>query len=165
MTRDEAAGVVLLRVLDWEGGVADVGDGHGVTRFGQTPGWLQQFGLPAPMTTGEALANYRTWLVKTGILGACDAPDIFAVAVVDWAVHAGHRVAIRGLQLALKEAADGVWGPETQAAVDAADRHALACRLVAARARFTFGLLADPARSQWARGWGHRIADQIEALA
>jgi hypothetical protein len=53
---------LIERLLDREGGVADVGDGKGITRFGQTPEWLEQFGLPAPTTRAEAAVNYKRWL-------------------------------------------------------------------------------------------------------
>lgn len=165
MTRDEAAAEVITRVLRWEGGIADVGDGKGITRFGQTPAWLDQFGLPTPTTPEEARLNYQRWLVRTGLIGVCDYPDPFAIGVVDWAVHSGHRTAIRGLQAALGVAVDGTYGPETQAAVDAVDRRGAACRLIAHRARFVFGLLANVQNAKYARGWGNRISEQIESLA
>lgn len=166
MTRDEAAGIVIERVLEREGGIADVGDGMGVTRFGQTAGWLAHFGLPVPTTPEEAMANYRTWLVRTRLIGVCDKADAFADGVIDWAVHAGHTVAIRGLQKALGIPVDGILGPETQAAIDASDRMVMGRKVIAARLRSLGRLITDaPGRhARYAAGWMNRLADQIEAL-
>lgn len=167
MTKDEVAGVVVARVIQREGGVADVGDGKGLTSFGQTPGWLMQFGLPAPRTPDEAIANYRTWLVRTRLIGVCDQADSLADGTIDFAVHSGHQVAIRGLQRALGIAVDGILGPETQAAVDRCDRALIGRRIVADRLRFLGRLItqAPQQNSRWAAGWMNRLADQIEALS
>jgi lysozyme family protein len=166
VTRDEAAGVLVGRVLVREGGIADVGDGKGVTRFGQTPGWLDQFGFTPPRTPAEAEANYRTWLVRTRLIGVCDVPDAFADGVIDWAVHAGHPVSIRGLQRALGVMVDGVLGPETQAAIDACDRALIGRKVLASRVRSIGRLITDAPQkhARFAAGWLNRLADQIEAL-
>lgn len=166
MSRDEAAGDVLLSVMAWEGGVATVPGESFETRFGQTPAWLETFGLKPPRTAQDAVANYRTWLVRTGLIGVCDMPDAFAVSVVDWAVHAGHVEAIRALQTRLGIKVDGIYGPETQMAVDRADRVVMARRMVAARLRSLGRLIATtPQRyGVYASGWANRIADQIERL-
>lgn len=166
MTRDEAAGVILQRVIEREGGIADVGDGKGVTRWGQTPAWLQACGFASPATVADALANYRTWLVRTRLIAVCDMPDAFADAVVDWAVHSGHVAAIRALQIALGIRADGMIGPETEAAIEATDRRRMAAKIVGARVRF-IGRTVTTSPTQYARfaaGWMNRLAGQIEAL-
>lgn len=166
MTRDEAATVILTRVIAREGGIADVGDGSGLTRFGQTPAWLRTFGFAPPTTADEALANYQTWLVRTRLIGLCDAPDVLADAVIDWAVNAGHTTAIAALQRALGVHVDGILGPETQAAIERADRRRIGARVVAAKVRFRGVLIAgNPANyAKFARGWLTRDAEQIEAL-
>lgn len=167
LTRDEAAGVVIARVIEREGGIADVGDGKGVTSFGQTPGWLEQFGLPTPATVADAAANYRTWLVRTRLIGVCDHADSFADGVVDFAVHGGHQLAIRALQKALGVPADGILGPETQDAIDTCDRALMGRKVLASRLRAIGRLITDsPGRNaRWAAGWMNRVADQIEALS
>lgn len=167
MTRDESANVLIGRVLAREGGVADVGDGQGVTRFGQTPNWLLHYGLTAPKDQGEAAANYRIWLVRTGLIGACDYADDFADSLIDFAVNSGHRVAITNLQRVLRIQADGIWGPETQAAVDIIDRPAVARRMLGSRLRFLGQIISrNPNQhAQFASGWMSRIAGQVEALA
>lgn len=166
MTRDEAASDVIAQVMAYEGGIATVPGESFVTRFGQTPDWLRTFDLPVPMDAEDAAANYRTWLVRTRLIGVCDYADAFAVAVVDWAVHAGHVAAIRALQGRLGVTVDGIYGPETQAAVDAADRLLIARRIVAARLR-SLGKLISAKPEQFGRyagGWMSRVADQVERL-
>lgn len=166
MTRDEAAGVVLALVVDAEGGIKDVGDGKGVTRFGQTPAWLQHWGLPTPTTPDQALANYRVWLVRTRLISLCDYPDVLAWAVIDWAVQSGHLVAIRALQRALGVRPDGIIGPETDAAIERCDRRRIAGDVIAANVQFEGRLVeADPKQySRYAAGWANRNAKQIRAL-
>src|SRR5687767_2369558 len=118
MTREEAAEEILREILVFEGGIATLPGESFETRFGQTPAWLETFGLRPPKNALDAVSNYRTWLVRTGLIGVCEYPDAFALSVVDWAVHAGHVPAIKALQTRLGIQADGVFGPETKAAVD-----------------------------------------------
>lgn len=166
MTRDQAADVVIAEVLRREGGIADIGDGKGTTAFGQTPGWLAAFGFESPTDRAVAAANYRTWLVRTRLIGLCDYPDTLADAVIDYAVHAGHPAAIKALQSALGLAPDGVLGPETQRAIDHCARRKVAASVVAARGR-SFGRLitrAPEKHALYAAGWLSRLGEQIEAL-
>ena len=96
--RDE----IIRRILDREGGVADVGDGKGVTRWGQTPGWLSDFDLPTPTNEAEAAENYATWLRVTGLERLLQPrADALADTVIDLAVHSGHVTAIKSLQKAV----------------------------------------------------------------
>lgn len=166
MTRDEAASEVVTQVLAYEGGIATLPGESFETRFGQTPAWLETFGLRPPKNAHEAVNNYRTWLVRTGLIGVCEYPDAFALSVIDWAVHAGHMPAIKALQTRLGIQPDGIFGPETQAAVDKAERTVMARRMVAARLRSLGKLIASkPERyGVYASGWSNRIADQIEKL-
>jgi len=167
MTRDESAGVLIARVIAREGGIADVGDGKGVTAFGQTSAWLATFGLPEPASPEAAAANYSTWLVRTRLIGVCDQPDSFADVTIDFAVHSGHQVAIRALQKALGVGVDGVYGPETQAAVDTVDRARAARHVIGGRLRFVGRLITDApgSHARYAAGWCARLAGQIEALS
>lgn len=166
MTRDEAATVVLEKVLDAEGGIADVGDGAGLTRFGQTSAWLSTFGFQPPATRDEALANYRVWLVRTHLIEVCDYPDALAHKVVDWAVNTSHTVAIIALQRALGLKADGILGPETQTAIEGCDRRQIAGKVFAAHLRFRGELITgNPIKfARFARGWLYRDATLIPEL-
>jgi len=167
VTRDESAMEIIARVLMREGGVADVGDGAGVTRYGQTTAWLATYGFPAPTDAVMAAQNYRTWLVRTRLIGVCDYPDGFADGVVDWAVNSGHRPVIQELQRIFGLHVDGVFGPEVQARVDACDRPKMARLVLGSRLRFLGRLITgQPERqSRWAAGWMNRVASQVEALA
>ncbi|MEO8484174.1 MAG: putative peptidoglycan-binding domain-containing protein [Acidobacteriota bacterium] len=166
MTRDEAALVIVTRVIAREGGVSDIHDGKGITRYGQTPGWLVTFGFPAPTTVQEAAQNYLTWLVRTQLISVCDYPDGFADGVVDWAVNSGHRPVIQDLQRIFGLQADGVLGPETQARIVACDRPKMARLIIGARMRFLGRLItSQPERqARWAAGWANRVASHVEAL-
>lgn len=166
MTRDEIAEVIIGRLIAREGGIADVGDGKGVTRFGQTDGWLTQYGLPQPADARQAADNYRRWLDLTGLIALCDVADSLADGVIDYAVHSGAGVAVKALQKALGVKADGVVGPVTRAALTTMTRGLVARRVLADRARLWGAMFAhEPQRyGRFAYGWLCRLASQIEAL-
>jgi len=164
VTRDQVAASIVALVLDNEGGVADVGDGMGLTRWGQTVGWCHEFSLPIPRTKDDAAVNYRHWLDKTRLIELCDVLDALAVATVDWAVNSGHRRAIQSLQTALGSLQpDGVIGDLTVERISHVNRKNVAARILCDRNAFLFGLVADnPARNaQYARGWARRMSGQI----
>jgi lysozyme family protein len=156
---------VIGQVLEREGGVADVGDGKGTTRRGQTPGWLAQWRMPIPQSADDAAMNYRSWLEQTDLDALCTEDDALPDAVIDFAIHSGERVAIAALQRALRVTADGVIGPVTMTALVTCDRPHVAAQVVADRLRYLGGLLADPRRAIWAKGWLVRVAAQVESLA
>jgi len=159
---------LIDQVLDREGGIADVGDGKGVTRFGQTPIWLAEWDLPPPKTPEEAAENYQTWLDLCGLAFLVPLSDILADTVIDFAVHSGTRTAIRALQRAAGTVPDGVIGPKTRAAITQTThpywlaRNVLADRLeVMGRA-----ITGDPTRhAKNAKGWMIRAANQLRELA
>ena len=159
---------VIDRVLLHEGGVADVGDGKGTTYFGQTLDWLATFGLPIPDSREAAKLNYALWLKKTGLDSVCEADPALGAAVVDWAVHSGHVVAVKALQRALNVAADGRMGPDT--------RHALFANTPAGYRRVLVAVYAERLQflgraitnnpgelSRYAAGWMNRMAANIRA--
>ena len=161
--RDE----LIRRILVREGGVADVGDGKGLTRFGQTPGWLTQFNLPIPTNPTEAADNYARWMQATKLdhlIG--DMADDLADIVLDFAVHAGHISAIRMLQSSLGVATDGVIGPSTDAALIQQNRSAIAKRVLAGRLDQLGALISQqPDKyARYARGWLRRIGEQVQRL-
>lgn len=162
--RDE----LIRLVMEREGGVADVGDGKGITRYGQTPGWLTQFDFRPPTNPTEAAENYARWLNVTRLdrlIGVV--VDDLADIVIDWAVHAGHVSAIRGLQAALGVPVDGVMGDNTLGAVARMDRGVAARRVLASRLEQMGGLISSrPERhARYAKGWLNRIGEQIRRLA
>jgi lysozyme family protein len=163
MTRNVQA--VIDQVLADEGGIKDVGDGKGLTRFGQTPPWLETHGFTPPTTPAEAAANYGIWMARLRLAEVCDYDVTLGHVLTDWAVHAGERVAVRAFQKILGVAADGVLGPVTFEAMRARRPEALARRIIGDRIRFTGRLLRDdPTKRPYAAGWADRLADLVEAL-
>lgn len=162
--RDE----IIRRILDREGGVADVGDGKGVTRWGQTPGWLSDFDLPTPTNATEAAENYAAWLRVTGLERLLQPrADALADTVIDLAVHSGHVTAIKSLQKAVGVKADGVIGPVTLAAVSIhSDRQHAAAAVIAWRMEQQGRLIAGaPDRyARYALGWARRNAEHVRRL-
>ena len=155
-------------VLDREGGIKDVGDGKGVTRFGQTPQWLKQYDLKPPTTPAEAAENYQTWLDLTQLAFLVPLSDLLADTVIDFAVHSGARTAIRALQRAAGTVADGVIGPKTRAAVTQVDAHFWLARMVLAERWEVMGaaITNHPERlAKNAKGWARRGAGFLRELA
>jgi lysozyme family protein len=164
-----AVKAVIQRVLLHEGGIADVGDGKGVTRYGQTPDWLATWGLTPPDSPEAAAENYAAWMAKIGLDAVCDTDVTLGCAVTDWAVHSGHVTAIKGLQQALGVTPDGVLGPKTRHALLAPGNGPAWRRLTlgvhCARLEFLGRLLTDhpEKHAKYAAGWLNRMATNLRA--
>lgn len=159
--------IVVARVLHREGGIKDVGDGKGETRFGQTPAWIETWGFQPPRTEAEAAANYTRWMQKLKLDQLVEIDLELGDGVTDFAVHSGHREAIQALQRLVKVPADGVIGPFTLAAIRSYPAQArLAIRFEAQRLRYIGKLLGSEKvdRREWASGWCNRIADRIDSV-
>lgn len=159
---------VIDRILDFEGGIADVGDGVGVTRFGQTDAWLEKYGFARPKDRGEAAWNYEAWMVVERLDKVCAIDASVGFVVTNWAVHAGEKAAIRGLQTVLDVEPDGRIGPITLRALRDTEPHwRVAMFVLAAQARHYGSLLGSPStdRRKWARGWLNRLATVLEQVA
>jgi lysozyme family protein len=155
---------VIALVLKNEGGVADVGDGVGVTHFGQTAGWLETHHLPVPATKEDAAINYAQWITKTGLYHVASADDALTRITIDFAVMNEGR-AIRALQAAIGARPDGVIGPQTRRALETIDRHAVAVKVLADWNRFLGATItAIPQRAVYAKGWANRISGHMETL-
>lgn len=126
---------IIAQIQVDEGGVKDVGDGMGVTRYGQTDGWLTQYGLPRPTSPEMAAQNWRDWMRMTKLDQITGLNQPLAHAVADWAAMSGVSVAVRALQGAVGASQDGILGPETIAAVAHADQVRVAHRLLERRRR------------------------------
>lgn len=157
---------LVQRIVVREGGVKDVGDGKGVTRFGQTPDWLAQFQLPAPASPEAAASNYLTWIGVIGFHPLVDAGDDLADILLDVAVMSDHHKAIKALQAAIGITADGLLGPETLAAIArAASREILAHLVIAWDMEYQGRLITlQPSRAVWAAGWAARMAGHVRNL-
>lgn len=157
---------VIQKILDDEGGIADVGDGKGVTAFGQTPDWIKDNGFPAPTSRDQAGQNYAQWMVKTRLLDVCQIDGFIGWVVTDMAVHFGLSTAVKVLQRSLGVTADGVIGPQTLNALDHANAHQFARTIVAAKGVEYGRVLSNPAKDNrpYAKGWLTRLGRQIQAL-
>lgn len=158
---------VVEKILDAEGGISDVGDGKGVTRFGQTPQWLTDNGLPKPETREDALHNYGVWMQRFKLSDLCEVDEWAGWIVADTATNFGERTAIKMLQRALAVIADGVIGRETlHRFTSVAGTRTFRTRLLASKGRAYGDLLASelPDRRKFARGWMNRLGEQIESL-
>jgi lysozyme family protein len=156
---------LIEKLLDREGGVADVGDGKGVTRFGQTPDWLDRFNLPAPKTRDEAHANYLRWigLIKFGPL--LEPGDDLADILLDIAVMSDHTKAIKALQAVLGITVDGVLGPVTLEAMTRQFRPRLARLVIAWDMQYQGRIITlNPDRAKFAAGWANRMAEHVRNL-
>lgn len=161
---------VLAFTVDWilreEGGVADVGDGMGLTRWGQTKGWLTKWNLPTPTTKTEARSNYITWMSTLGLDQLCDQDDMLGVVVADYAVHAGESPAIKALQRAVGAEPDGDIGSQTLGAVATADRNIVAHQVLARRVEHLGEIISgNHQRALYAKGWMRRIGRQMRRLS
>jgi lysozyme family protein len=157
--------VLIGRVLDREGGIADAGDGKGVTYFGQTTDWLAQFNLTTPRTRDDAALNYLTWVSLTSLTPIVVVGDDLADAVLDIAVMSSAPKAIKALQTTLRVVPDGVVGVVTLAMLAKADRKQLARDVIAWDMSYQGRLITlDPTRAKYAAGWSSRMAEHVRRL-
>jgi lysozyme family protein len=149
-------------VLEEEGGLVDhARDPGGRTNLGVTQATLNHahnvvHGLPArvdDLTREDALAVYEAlyWRPVRGD----ELPLGVALMVFDAAVNQGVSDAIRFLQLAVRTAADGIFGPATLAAVDRAKPGAT-INEVAARRMYDYMQL-DHLQDAFGLGWARRL--------
>jgi len=148
-------------VLKSEGGYSDhAADPGGRTRYGITEAVARQVGYKGdmrelPLDLAKRIYKDRYWdTVKAEQL-----PPAVRYVVFDAAVNSGPGQAVKWLQRALGVVDDGVIGPKTLAAANAANPDALKMRMLGQRLRFMAGLANWPAFS---RGWAIRIASLME---
>lgn len=165
MTRNMESAISQI-LLD-EGGVADVGDGKGITRYGQTSDWLVQWNLMPPSNAAEAATNYEHVFTQTGIAAVIELDVATGHALATFAVHAGEDAAIKALQRELHVMVDGQIGPKTLAALDAANESTIAHGIVAAYGEHLGAAMANRKRDKrdFARGWAFRLGRLIRGLA
>lgn len=145
-----------------EGDFAELeNDLGGKTRFGVTQAVARSAGYTGdmrelPLSLAKTIYRAQYWDAVRGD----DLPDGVRYFVFDAAAASGVRQSILWLQRALGVAADGVLGPVTLAAAQAANPDKLKARLLSQRLRFMAGLSNWPSFS---RGWSRRVADLLEA--
>lgn len=158
---------LIKRLLDREGDVADVGDSKGVTRYGQTPSWLERFNLQPPRSRAEAAANYRAWIYIIRFHPLLDAGDDLADILLDIAVMSDHPKAVKALQTVVGVTVDGALGPETLAAMASWPRPKLARHVIAWDIQYQGRVITlNPSgRAKFAAGWANRMAEHVRTLA
>lgn len=154
MTFDDA----FARLLGHEGDyVSDPRDPGGETRYG-----ISKRAYP-----GEDIASLPIERAKAIYLrdywgpAGCDAvAAALRFDLFDMAVNAGVGKAIRTLQAAVGEVADGALGPRTLQAVQSMPAARLLARFNGARLEHMASLPTWPA---FGRGWARRIAENLKA--
>jgi lysozyme family protein len=165
MTTDQ----ILADVLAREGGYVDHPlDRGSCTNFGITVHALADWrGRTVTcedvraLTRDEALAIYReVYVRRPGFEGVFNGR--LRALLVDFGVHSGPRVAIRALQTAIGAKADGILGPQTIAALNAADAAGIYRMVLQARMSYIAGILQrDPSQRVFAAGWLRRLAEFV----
>ena len=152
----------LALILKHEGGWVDhPKDPGGETNMGITKAtWEEWVGHPVPagslkaLTVADVAPIYKA---KYWDAARCDdLPDGVDYAVFDLAVNSGVSRACRYLQRCAGVKQDGVVGPKTLAAVNAADPVALIECICDNRLSFLQSL---PTWPTFGKGWGRRVAD------
>jgi len=157
MNFDQAFDILLKH----EGGFSDhPADPGGKTRYGITEAVAREVGYRGdmrelPLDLAKRIYEDRYW----DAVRAEELPEAIRYAVFDAAVNSGPRQATLWLQRAVGVKDDGIIGPQTLAAVRAADPERLLRRMLAQRLRFMAGL---PNWTAFGRGWARRIADLME---
>lgn len=144
------------KLLGHEGGlVDDPNDPGGLTKFGISKRAYPTLDI-ANLTLEHAAQIYRQdyW----GPAGCDSVPDALRMDLFDMAVNSGVRAAVRCLQRAAGETADGVLGPKTLQAIQTIPSTRLIARFNAERLEFMTNL---PAWSSFSKGWARRIAANL----
>jgi lysozyme family protein len=160
---------IIDGILEAEGGfVNDPRDRGNATNFGITLATLSVArGRAATvedvkdLTADEARTIYRDRYILRPGFG--NLPEPLRTEVVDHGVLSGTATATRDLQLAVGVVVDGVLGPVTRAAVEAADIQALTLRLIRERTlRLAQIVIANPSQIAFLRGWLRRALRYLE---
>ena len=155
-------------ILKWEGGfVDDPADLGGATNKGVTIGTFEGFcerkGRPKPTVQDLKNISEADWkeIIKTLYWDRWKADGINSQAVaniiVDWVWASGVH-GIKRPQKLLGVAADGLVGPKTIAAINAADPRKLFDAIKTDRAKFIDEICkARPKNEKYRKGWMNRI--------
>ena len=165
-TIDQLIDEIILR----EGGLVDHPNDRGkITKYGITlktlSGWL---GKPA---SADAIRNlevetarkiYLSLYVERPKFNQIVDPQLRAL-VADFGVHSGTATATKQLQKVLKVPADGILGPKTLEALDAADPITVYYAYFKTRVLFLIDIiLSDPTQISFLKGWiGNRMMEFV----
>lgn len=164
MTVDE----IIAEVVAREGGYVDhPADRGGPTKFGITQATLAEWRGHAVtaddverLLVSEARNIYRRQYVE--LPGFEALPDPVRAYVVDAGVLSGPAQATRWLQAVLGVAVDGVCGPVTRAAAEAANGERLVLRMARERCLGLAAIVSrNPSQSVFLVGWISRALDPL----
>jgi len=146
------------QVIQHEGGfVAHPLDPGGATNMGITEEVARRVGYKGRMQDLPVDLAKRIYLEEYWKpVRAEELPPAVRYAVFDAAVNSGVKQSVLWLQRALGVADDGVFGPKTLEAANAANPDALRARIIAQRLRFLTNLNTFGA---FGRGWTRRCAE------
>lgn len=156
--------IAIAFVLEQEGGYTmDPNDPGGETNFGISKKAYPDLDIKN-LTVGQAQAIYKSdyWTPCR----CANLPFAYAVAVFDMAVNQGIGTAIKVLQETFGVVADGVFGPETLAAVTAANGDTRKFKLYLARRLTVYSRLmaANQSLLVFARNWSFRVISLAELI-
>lgn len=162
---DRALDLLLAHEGGWSNHPADRG---GATMYGVTQKvydeWRQLTKQPwqsvRSITKNEARDLYERLYWNAA---ACDRmPWPISYMVFDGAVNSGVRRSVTWLQAALLVPADGIAGPQTISAIEAADKNKLVRELVDQRVVFLARLVQRaPKQATFLLGWWRRVNDVL----
>lgn len=138
-----------------EGGFVD----HPKDPGGRTIYGISERSHPEAWANGAPTLDQAKKIYFNGYWKPCRCQDLalpLALMVFDYAVNSGPRRAVQDLQKLLGVVADGVIGPRTIAAANAADLKNLIANYSVMRLMFLFGLSNF---STFGRGWVNRVID------
>ena len=163
---------VAKSVIAFEGGDSNhPADRGGATRYGLT------FTLFCELWPGSTYAKFQA-LTRDDVIDLLTehfalAPGYWRLAdpslrwaVIDFAIHSGIRTATRALQRAAGVKDDGIFGPQTEYAVNGLAPERLLKRVTGERLEHLGRLLTrDPKQSAFALGWLRRVATVLTEAA
>lgn len=167
MTAREA---VARTVIEFEGGDANPpADAGGLTRYGLT--WSLYHELHRASTQADFGALTREQVIDVCTEHFALGPGLWRIAdhwvmwlVIDFAIHSGTATAVRALQRALGVRDDGIFGPQTEYAVNHCNPERLFRSLAAERIEFLGRLITlNPSQACFAAGWCRRVSRLLKA--
>lgn len=153
----------LQIVLKHEGGFVDhPADPGGRTNFGITERVARAAGYQGdmrhiPMDVVRRIYRRDYW----DAVRADELPSALRLPVFDAAVNSGVRRSIQWLQMAVGATSDGIFGPRTLAATQAADARRAAFDVCFIRLEFLSGLQHF---NSFGRGWIRRVVDILRRV-
>ena len=143
------------RLLGHEGGyVNDPEDPGGETNWGISKRSYPHVDIKNLTREGAKAIYLRDFW---SVLGA-EAHPALKFQVFDFAVNSGISTALRKLQLAVRVADDGHWGPRSRAALAGMELNDALMRFAAYRLKFMNKLNGWP---RYGAGWTERVANQL----